>query len=188
MKQSRRINAILTRLLGVALAFVCVFAFIPTAHAEEARVNITANPSELTDSGNVTFTFEIANYNADYPMSDVGITYNGKLYDVLHGAQIPPSGSARDITLNLAVTQSQLGKPITFMITWTRNGEPMSQEAQYTVALAENPIITVTRTADKTNAKPGEKVTVTYAIKNTTKFDMSNITLIDENISDTAIF
>ena len=97
MKQSRRTNAILTRLLGVALAFVCVFAFIPTAHAEEARVNITANPSELTDSGNVTFTFEIANYNADYPMSDVGITYNGKLYDVLHGAQIPPSGSARVI-------------------------------------------------------------------------------------------
>ena len=188
MKQSRRTNAILTRLLGVALAFVCVFAFIPTAHAEEARVNITANPSELTDSGNVTFTFEIANYNADYPMSDVGITYNGKLYDVLHGAQIPPSGSARDITLNLAVTQSQLGKPITFLITWTRNGEPMSQEAQYTVAQAENPIIAVTRTADKTNAKPGEKVTITYTIKNTTKFDMTDITLIDESISDTPIF
>ena len=130
MKQSKTASAFLARLLGAAVALVCVFAFIPSAHAEEARVNITANPSELTDAGNVTFTFEIANYNADYPMSDVGITYNGKLYDVLHGAQIPPSGSARDITLNLAVTQSQLGKPITFLITWTRNGEPMSQEAQ----------------------------------------------------------
>ena len=188
MKQSKTASAFLARLLGAAVALVCVFAFIPSAHAEEARVNITANPSELTDAGNVTFTFEIANYNADYPMSDVGITYNGKLYDVLHGAQIPPSGSARDITLNLAVAQSQLGKPITFLITWTRNGEPMSQEAQYTVAQAENPIITVTRTADKTNAKPGDKVTITYAIKNTTKFDMTDITLIDENISDTPIF
>ena len=188
MKQRKTASVFLARLLGAAVALVCVFAFIPTAHAEEARINITANPSELTDAGNVTFTFEIANYNADYPMSDVGITYNGKLYDVLHGAQIPPSGSARDIALNLAVSQSQLGKPITFLITWTRNGEPMSQEAQYTVAQAENPIITVTRTADKTNAKPGDKVTVTYTIKNTTKFDMTDITLIDENISDLPIF
>ena len=188
MRQRKTVSVFLARLLGAAVALVCVFAFIPTAHAEEARINITANPSELTDAGNVTFTFEIANYNADYPMSDVGITYNGKLYDVLHGAQIPPSGSARDIALNLAVSQSQLGKPITFLITWTRNGEPMSQEAQYTVAQAENPIITVTRTADKTNAKPGDKVTVTYTIKNTTKFDMTDITLIDENISDLPIF
>lgn len=188
MKQSKRTRALFKGMLGICTALACVFLFLPTAHAEEARINITANPTELTDTGNVTFTFEIANYNADYPMSDVMITYNGTAYDVLHGAQIPQSGSARDITLNLTVNQSQLGKPITFLVTWTRNGEPMSQEAQYTVALAENPIITVTRTADKTNAKPGEKVTVTYAIKNTTKFDMSNITLIDENISDTAIF
>ena len=120
MLQKKRLRTWINKILGAAFALICVFSFIPTAHAEEARVNITANPSELTDSGNVTFTFEIANYNADYPMSDVGITYNGKLYDVLHGAQIPPSGSARDITLNLAVTQSQLGKPITFLITWTR--------------------------------------------------------------------
>ena len=188
MRRSKSARALFSRLLGLTVAFLCVFAFMPTAHAEEARINITANPTELTDTGNVTFTFEIANYNADYPMSDVMITYNGTVYDVLHGAQIPPSGSARDITLNLNVTQSQLGKPITFLVTWTRNGEPMSQQAQYTVAQAENPIITVTRTADKTNAKPGEKVTVTYTIKNTTKFDMTAITLIDENISDMPIF
>ncbi|MEZ4628204.1 MAG: hypothetical protein R2912_09040 [Eubacteriales bacterium] len=31
--------------------------------------------------------------NADYPMSDVMITYNGTAYDVLHGAN-SPSGSA----------------------------------------------------------------------------------------------
>lgn len=188
MKRSKYAKAFLTVLLGAIFAFVSLFSFLPTAHAEEARINITANPTELTDTGNVTFTFEIANYNADYPMSDVGITYNGTLYDVLHGAQIPPSGSARDITLNLTVTQSQLGKPITFLVTWTRNGEPMSQQAQVTIAQAENPIITVTRTADKTNAKPGEKVTVTYTIKNTTKFDMTDIMLIDENISDLPIF
>ena len=188
MKQKKFRSAFVTKLFGAVFALICVFSFIPTAHAEEARVNVTANPTELTDAGSVTFTFEIANYNADYPMSDVAITYNGTVYDVLHGAQIPQSGSARDITLTLNVAQSQLGKPITFLITWTRNGEPMSQEVQYTIAQAENPIITVTRTASETNAKPGDKVIVTYTIKNTTKFDMTDITLIDENISDQPIF
>lgn len=188
MKQKKRIHAFLSKALGAVLVLGFIFAFTPTAHAEEARINITANPTELTDAGLVTFTFEIANYNSTYPMSDVAITYNSTVYNILSGAQIPPSGSARDITLTLNVSQSQLGKPITFLLTWTRNGEPMRQEAQYTIAQAENPIITVTRTADKTNAKPGEKVTITYTIKNTTKFDMTNITLIDENISDSPIF
>ena len=188
MQQKKRLRTWIRKILGAAFALLCVFSFIPTAHAEEARINITANPTELVDAGSVTFTFEIANYNADYPMTDVAITYNGTVYDVLHGAQIAPSGSARDITLNLNVAQSQLGKPITFLVTWNRNGEPMSQEAQYTIAQAENPVITVTRTADKTNAKPGEKVTITYTIKNTTKFDMTDVTLIDENISDQPIF
>ncbi len=188
MRQKKLFRTWIKKILGAAFALICVFSFLPTAHAEEARITITANPSELVDGGNVTFTFEIANYNADYPMTDVAITYNGTVYDVLHGAQIAPSGSARDITLDLNVAQSQLGKPITFLVTWNRNGEPMSQETQYTIAQAENPVIEVTRTADKTNAKPGEKVTITYTIKNTTKFDMTDITLIDENVSDSAIF
>ena len=188
MKRNRLIGTFLTKLLGAVIVLGLSFAFIPTAHAEEARINITANPTELTDAGSVTFTFEIANYNADYPMTDVAITYNSTVYNILHGAQIPPSGSARDITLTLNVSQNQLGKPITFLLTWTRNGEPMRQEAQYTIAQADNPIITVTRTADKTNAKPGEKVTITYTLKNTTKFDMTGITLIDENVSDSTIF
>ncbi len=188
MKRFSVVNVISKVLLGVFAATICLFAFIPTAHADEARIDITANPTELTDSGTVTFTFEIANYNADYPMTDVTITYDNTTYNVMADQEIPPSGSARDITLTLNVSQSQLGNPITFLVGWTRNGEPMSQEASITIAQAENPIITVTRTASKTNVKQGEQVVITYTIKNTTKFDMTNITLIDENISDLPIF
>ncbi len=188
MKRNKRANAFFTRLIGAIFALVCVFSFIPAAHAEEARILITANPTELTDAGNVTFTFEINNYNADYPMTDILINYNNTDYHVLDGIVIAPSSQINNISLNLPVSQSQLGKPITFLVKWTRNGEPMSQTAQYTVAQAENPTITVTRTADKTNAKPGDKVVVTYTIKNTTKFDMTNVMLIDENISDLPIF
>lgn len=187
MKRSKRASAFFTRLIGAIFALVCVFSFLPVAHAEEARILITANPTELTDSGNVTFTFEINNYNADYPMTDILINYNGTDYDVLRGVVIAPSSQINNIALNLPVSQSQLGKPITFLFKWIRNGEPMTQTAQYTVAQAENPIITVLRTVDKTNAKPGDTIEITYTLKNETKYDMTNIMLIDENISDNAI-
>ncbi|NLI53061.1 MAG: hypothetical protein GX417_01915 [Clostridiales bacterium] len=188
MKRISAWKAVFARIVGALVVLLCVVVFMPSAHADEARIDITANPTELPEDGPVTFTFEIANYNADYPMTDVTITYNGTIYNVMQGQQIPPSGSARDITLTLNVTQSQLGKPITFLVSWNRNGEPVSQEAQITIAQAENPVITVTRTANKTNARPGEQVVITYTIKNTTKFDMTDIMLIDENISDLPIF
>ena len=188
MKQKRMKHRIIAILFGVFALGAGMFAFIPSAHADEARIDITANPTELPEGGSVVFSFEIANYNADYPMTDVAITYLGTVYQIMSGQQIPPSGSARDIMLTLNVSSSQLGKPIAFLVTWNRNGEPMSQEASITIQQAENPIITVTRTASKTNVKPGEQVVITYTIKNTTKFDMTDITLIDENISDTPIF
>ena len=175
------------RIFGACVAILCMFLFLPHAHAEEVGIEITATPSELTDAGTVEFTFYIDNHNADYPMEDVTITYLDTTYDVLEGAAIPPDYHAENIVLSLPVSDSQLGNPITFTLSWTRNGEPMSQEASITIARAENPVIEVTRTADKENAKPGEVVVLTYTIKNATKFDMTDITLIDENISDNPI-
>jgi len=175
------------RFLGACVAALCMLLFIPSAHAEEVKVDITATPTELTEGGTVEFSFEIANYNADYPLQDLTISYLGTAYDVMHGAEIPPSGSVRDIVLSLEVSDAQLGSPIVFTVAWTRNGEPMSEEASITIARAENPVISVTRTTDKENAKSGEEVVLKYTIQNDTKFDMSDIMLIDENISDDPI-
>ncbi len=175
------------RIIGVCVAILCMLLFIPHAHAEEVGIEITATPSELTDAGTVEFTFYIDNHNADYPMEDVTITYLDATYDVLEGEVIPPDYHAENIVLSLPVSDSQLGSPIVFTLNWTRNGEPMSQEASVTVQRAENPVIEVTRTADADNAKPGEVIVLTYTIKNETKFDMTDITLIDENISDNPI-
>ena len=180
-------KSVLKGMLGLAISLLCFALFVPSAHAEEVRIGITATPTELPDSGQVLFTFEITNYNADYPMNDVAISTNGVVCYELKNQPIPQSGSVRDIKVTLNVSQSQLGKPIPFVVTWTRNGEPMSQEASITVQQAENPTIAVTRTASTTNAKPGDKIVLTYTVKNATKFDMSGITLIDENVSDTPI-
>lgn len=181
-------KGIFMKVLGALAVLLCMFVFLPSARADEARILITANPTELVDSGNVTFNFEINNYNADYPMTDVFISYNGTDYNVLDGLEIAPSSQVKNISLVLNVSASQLGKPIVFTVKWTRNGEPMSQDESITIQQAENPIITVTRTASKTNVRQDEQVVITYTIKNTTKFDMTDITLIDENISDKPIF
>lgn len=180
-------KTIVKSFFGVVLTLLCLIAFLPTAHAEEVKVNITATPSELPDAGTVMFLFEIANYNADYPMTDVAISYNGSVVYEMKDQQIPPSGSVRDIAVTLNISQAQLGKPISFVVTWVRNGEPMYQDASITVQQAENPVISIARTATTTNAKPGDNIVLTYTVKNPTKFDMSNITLIDENISDNPI-
>lgn len=174
-------------ILGISAALLCFALFIPSAHAEEARIDITANPTELADGGPVTFDFVINNLNADYPMTDIDILFNGAICYDLQTVEIAPNWHAENISFSLNISQSQLGKPITFVVSWVRNGEPMSQEASVTVQQAENPTITITRTASTTNAKPGEKVVLTYTVKNTTKFDMSDITLIDENVSDTPV-
>lgn len=182
-----KMKPVLKLLLGLSTALLCFALFIPRAHAEEVKIDIAVTPTELPDSGTVTFTFEITNYNADYPMTDVTISNNGTVCYEMTDQTIPQSGSARDISFSLTVSQAQLGKPIPFVVSWTRNGEPMSQEASVTVQQAENPVISVARSASTTNAKPGEKVVLTYTVKNSTKFDMSDITLIDENVSDTPI-
>lgn len=180
-------NRIAKSAAAVFVAVLCLVLWTPSARAEEINVTITATPTELEDTGTVSFAFDIANYNADYPLLDLTITYNGTIYDVTQGQEVPPSGTLKNIVLPLTINASQLGKPLTFTLNWTRNGEPMTQDVTYTVQRAENPVIDITRTADKQNAKPGETVTLTYVVKNATKFDMTDITLIDENISDNAI-
>ena len=180
-------NRIAKSAATVFAVVLCLILWMPSARADEINVTITATPTELEDTGTVSFAFDIANYNADYPLLDLTITYNGTIYDVTQGQEVPPSGTLKNIVLPLTIDASQLGKPLTFTLNWTRNGEPMTQDVTYTVQRAENPIIDITRTADKQNAKPGETVTLTYVVKNATKFDMTDITLIDENISDNAI-
>lgn len=182
-----KMKPFLKTILGIAAALLCFALFIPCAHADEARIDITANPTELADTGAVTFNFVINNLNSDYPMTDIDILFNGVICYDLQDITIAPNWHAENISFSLNVSQSQLGKPITFVVSWVRNGEPMNQEASITIQQAENPTITITRAANTTNAKPGEKVVLTYTVKNTTKFDMSNITLIDENVSDSPV-
>ncbi|MEZ4628205.1 MAG: hypothetical protein R2912_09045 [Eubacteriales bacterium] len=84
----------------------------------------------------------------------------------------------RDITLNLTVNQSQLGKPIIAVPFRDVDAKRRTHgsEAQYTIALAENPdhhgCAPRTRPMGE---NPAIKVTITYTLKNTTKFGIRRI-------------
>ena len=171
------------RLAGILICILCMLAYAPTALAEEVRVTVTASQTELSDSGNVTFTFNISNFS-DYELSDIVIVYNGASHTELQDTVVPPNQSIQDYKLELPVSEAQLGAPIQFTISCVRNGEPITAEASVTIARSSDPVISLTREADATTVRQGESVKLTYALKNETKFDMTDIQVIDQEISD----
>ncbi len=177
------------RITGLVLLFACLLMFQPVALAEDVKVSVTADPSELSEAGTVDFTFEISN-NSIYELHNVTIAYMGESVDIMEKfglSPMPIGGSFSGITLPFSVSDAQLGQPLTFTVSWLQGGEPFSQDVQCTIARAANPVISVTRTVSAEMAKQGETITVTYELKNETKFDMTDIILIDEQISDNTI-
>lgn len=169
---------------GLILLALSVFA--PIALAEEVKVGVTAAPEELADSGTVQFTFTISNYS-EYELSDILIHYNGTDYDPFPDGVIPVNGEVRGVVLELPVSGSQLDSPIEFIASGIRNGETVTANTEITIRRAADPSLLVTRTADRTSGRQGDTVKLTYTVKNETKFDMNDIVVIDEDISDDPI-
>ena len=170
------------------LAFVLVVSacFVSSLAEDEVKVEVIAmEPAELSEAGTVAVTFEISNHS-DYELSDISIVQGSFVYDVAENTVIPCFGSAK-IPVQVSVADSQIGVPITFMVRWTCGGEPYFINKEITVGRAVEPVISVTRTASATHARQGDRLTLTYVLKNDTKFDMSDIMLIDEQISDVPI-
>lgn len=170
-------------ILAVAIMLLCA----PTALAEEVRITVTATPAELSEAGSVELNFTISNYS-DYELHNVTITSGGMAFVLSDGELIiPPNGSANDVKLNVNVPESQIGLASEYTVSWTQAGEPKSQNVSVTINRAADPVISVSRTLSKNLAKEGEQVTVEYVLTNSTKFDMTDIQLIDDQISDKAI-
>ena len=174
------------RIIGLITLIVCLSLSLHVALAEEVRVSVTPTPAELSEAGTVKFTFAISNFS-DYELSDIVIVYNGASYEDLMGLVVPPSQSIPNFELELPVSDSQLGNPIVFTLTCVRNGEPITTEATTTIARSADPVVSLTRTADATMVRQGDKVKLTYSLKNDTVFDMTDITVIDEEVSDTPL-
>ena len=183
MKRKLLWPALLSLVLVLAMC-----AFCPPAFADdEVRIEVTADPTELSEGGPVLFTFEISNYS-DFELHEITIGLDNAIFTIegMEGAVIPPGGSAT-FPLLYEVPDSKIGLELLFQVSWLRYGEPFTMEVPVTIARAVEPIITITRTVDSAYAKQGDTIILTYELANETKFDMTNITVIDEQISDNAI-
>jgi len=153
---------------------------------EEVKVDVVGiDPAELTEAGEVLVTFEISNHS-DYELSSLSIVQGDFLYQIPEETIIPVAGSAK-IPVAVRVSNAQIGLPLIFMVSWHCGGEPYFINKEVTIERAVEPTISMTRVVSNTHARTGDKLTLTYSLKNDTKFDMTDIMLIDENISDNPI-
>jgi len=171
--------------LFMALMIVPV---MPVRAEEEVKVRVISEPAELSEAGDVLLTFEVSNYS-DFELHEIKIALDDQefLVEGMENCIIPPGGSAT-FPLIYSVPDAKIGLEQIFHVTWLRYGEPFIMEVPVTIMRAVEPVISIERTADSTFGKLGDTVTITYELSNDTKFDMTNITVIDEQISDNAIF
>lgn len=176
------------RWLALILFTAILTAFAPAALAEDVRITVVAEPSELTAEGVVELNFSISNYS-DYELSSIQISTGGTVYPLAEeNIVIPPSGTAYNLLIEYPVPESQIGLEIPFNVVWSQGGELRSLDVPVTIARAADPVISLARTSDKTHARQGDLINVHYVLTNTTKFDMTGIILIDENISDNPVY
>ena len=158
--------------------------------ADTVHVAVEPNPTELSEAGMVEMSFSVSNYS-DYELHSLTISAfdgSGGIYDI--GEEeivIPPNGSVSGIRIRILVSESQIGLPISFQVTWTQGGELMGRVVTTTVQRSADPTIQMTRTVSRENAREGEAVAFEYILTNPTRFDMSNIILTDEEISRTPL-
>lgn len=160
----------------------------PALAEEEVRVEVTAEPAELSESGPVLLTFEVSNYS-DFELHEIAIGLDNAIFTIegMEDCVIPPGGSAT-FPLTYEVPDSRIGLELLFQVSWLQYGEPHTQEVPVTIARAIEPVISIRRSVSSAYAKQGDTITLTYELANETKFDMTNITVIDEQISDNPIF
>lgn len=167
---------------------VCLLASSSFALAEdEVKVEIIgAEPVELSEAGPITVVFEISNHS-DYELSDISIVLGDFVCKELQEEIIPVGGSGKITVEGIQVLDSQIGLPLVFRINWSCAGEPYFLNREVTIGRAVEPTISMSRTVSDSHARIGQKLTLSYVLKNETKFDMTDIMLIDDQISDNPI-
>lgn len=175
-------------LVTALLALLSLALAAPALAADEVGVVVTADPAELSESGPVLLTFEVSNHS-DFELHEITIGLDNAIFTIegMEDCVIPPGGSAT-FPLLYEVPDSRIGLELLFQVNWLQYGEPHTLEVPVTIARAIEPVISIRRTVSSAYAKQGDTITLTYELSNDTKFDMTNITVIDEQISDNPIF
>lgn len=166
-------------ILRACALLILVMLIMPSAPALAAQASISVSPEQMSGPGQAEITVTVTN-DGLLPMEGIAISGSGVTFDI-NQPTIQP-GVTQTYTQAIDITQEQIDSTLTFSMTWTEGGVPMSKDLSVEIESSVLGVVTVTCKASKTNAKPGERITLTYIIANNSGTTASNISLTDRQI------
>lgn len=175
--------------MGIFIVLLLLYC----APALAATITITTEPTEITSAGYITVRFSVAN-DSPNNMSDMRIRGFGisDTDNSLSGHRLAPSEEIRFSTQNVNVPADKLGTYVVYTFYWTEGGEQKSRETTLLLGSATTPPaaaadMTGSRTASKSTGRQGEKITLTYTLKNPGAAQMTDVTIRDTLAGDSAV-
>lgn len=168
------------------------------------NASISSQPEQLSEEGDVTISIRLTNTNpapsdADpetgTPEQSPGITTDtgaytsvavSNDYGVSFNTSDVPAGESKTFTGVMHVLGTQIGTELTFTLSWVDNGEQCSQILKIMIVRADTAYLNFKRNVSRTNAAPGEKISITYIMTNTGSVELTNIKLVDRYIAGTS--
>lgn len=168
------------------------------------NASISSQPEQLSQEGDVTISIRLTNTNPapsgdDSVIDDPGQspdvpagsgTYTSvsisNEYGVTFNTSDVPAGETMTFTGVMHVLSSQIGTELSFTLSWIDNGEQCSEVLKIMIVRADTAYLNFKRNVSRTNAAPGEKITITYIMTNTGSVELTNIELVDRYIAGTS--
>ena len=164
----------------ISCLMALLIMLVPGAVAFAARLSASASPSSMSAGGMATITVNVTNDGASV-MENISIVSESGVAFPIGSSSIQP-GSSQSYSQTMYVSEDMLGKPITMTVSWTEDGVAKSDTVSAVISLPNVGFVSVSRTVDKRNAKPGEIIKITYTISNGGSVAAHSITLKDSKI------
>lgn len=181
------INKIAALLLALLLALPLVPVAITPAKANGVKVSAHVSPSSMPGAGDVEIVVTVEN-ETDALLENINISYTG--YTSVMGS-LDPGESGSDEG-SISVSEGQLGKDIPISVSWLTEGISGSsstsvrvEKSQQPQETAGKPSVDFSRTPSAKSASPGDKITLTYTVKNNSKQAINNVNITDPATSST---
>ncbi|MDO4567699.1 MAG: hypothetical protein Q4B99_01935 [Clostridia bacterium] len=166
---------------GIAALLACAVALLACSTSLAAAIEVTIDPPALSEEGLVTLSVSVTN-DSFHAMENISISGHGVTFEI--DAPTLEPGATHVYTHEMFISTDLIGQTLTFTVTWTENGEERTAEAYAIVQMSNIALLTVTRTASKTDARAGETITLTYTIQNLGTVGANDVTLNDRAISN----
>jgi len=142
----------------------------------ESKVKVSASvvPDTLMGPGDVNVKISVDNSGGENDISEV------KLYDDQGDrttiSSVIKKGEKASKEFSYSVSEDQLGGSIHFTVTWIEQDTPREAAVSVKVKkITPEPKVSFSRTVDKPTVSKGQKVKLTYTVKNTGNVDLTNV-------------